>query len=99
MEESEKEHRERYPAYQWGVRVADARVFPAAGHPTTTLTVERIQIDANTVRFRIELPEPFKSITVAYSDSDDGRAQKSLLTTSRLTFDDGSTLGMSWLID
>ena len=98
-EESEKDHRERFPAYQWGVRVADAHVFPAAGRPTTTLKAERLQIDANTVRFRIELPEPFKSITVAYSDSDDGRAQKSLLTTSRLTFDDGSTLGRSWPID
>jgi hypothetical protein len=58
-----------------------------------------MQVDPNTVRLRVELPEPFNSITVAYSDSDDGHAQKSLLRTSRLTFDDGSTLGRSWLID
>jgi len=99
MTESEKEHREHFPAHQWGVRVADARVFPGAGHPTTTLKAERMQVDPNTVRLRVELPEPFNSITVAYSDSDDGHAQKSLLTTSRLTFDDGSTLGRSWLVD
>jgi len=99
MEETETEHRLRFPAYQWGVRIMDAQVFPAAGRPTAMVTVERIQVDANTVRLRIELPEPFNAITVAYSDSDDGRTQKSLLATSRFTFGDGSTLGTSQVID
>ena len=56
-------------------------------------------MDAHTVRMRIDLPDGFKAITVAYSDSDDGRAQKSLLATSRLVFDVGSSLGQARAID
>jgi hypothetical protein len=96
---SERLYEELFPVQQWGVRIVDARVFPAAGNPTAPLTAERFQVDPNTVRLRIKLPIPFETITVAYSDSDDARGQKTLLATSRLIFNVGSSLGVTRTID
>jgi hypothetical protein len=93
LEKTEADRQAALAAKQWGIRAADGRVFPGAGAPTAALKAERAQVDSHTVRFRIELPEDFEALTVVYSDSDDGKTQKSLLATSRLSFAVGSTLG------
>jgi hypothetical protein len=97
--DTEQEHEDKLRSMQWGIRIADARVFPGAGKPTELLDAQRAVVDAHTVRLRIDLPEKFKTITVVYSDSDDGQKQKSLLATSRLVFDVGSSLGLPAPID
>jgi hypothetical protein len=96
---SEKVYEQQFPVQQWGIRMVDASVFPAAGNPTGPLTAERFQVDPNTVHLRLKLPSPFKTITVVYSDSDDARGQKTLLATSRLIFNVGSSLGVARTID
>src|SRR5260370_29845855 len=97
--DTELEHEDQLRPLQWGIRLADAQVVPGAGKPTFMLDAQRIVVDAHTVRLRIDLPEEFKTITVAYSDSDDGQRQKSLIATSRLVFDVGSSLGRARRIE
>jgi hypothetical protein len=81
---------------QWGIRVADGAVFPAHGAPTPLAGVERV-IAGHTARFKIPLPERRGGrLTVVYSDSDDGRRQKSLIGTSELRFGDPATMGESF---
>jgi hypothetical protein len=77
---------------QWGVGVVDGRVFSGSGKPADTLQVERVMVDAHTARVRVALPAS-GGVTIVYSDSDDGKTQKSLLATSKLSFGDASTLG------
>ena len=81
---------------QYGIRLIDGTVFPAFGHPKEPLMVERAEDtdadDKPVVRLKIKLPE-FKAITVVYSDSDDGKAQKRLIATSPLKFGKRLTLG------
>jgi hypothetical protein len=83
---------------QWGIRVSDGQVFAAYGNPDAgSLKVElapRAPGTAGPVRMRLQLPKGWKGITVAYSDSDDGRKQKRLIATSALEFRNGRTLGM-----
>jgi hypothetical protein len=81
------------PPQQWGIGLMDGRVFAGSGKPTETLGVNRSQVDAHTVRLRITLPAA-AALSVVYSDSDDGKVQKSLLSTSKLVFGDTSTLGV-----
>jgi hypothetical protein len=83
---------------QWGIGVVDGQVFAGSGKPTDMLQVERVMVDAHTARMRVVLPVS-GSITVVYSDSDDGRKQKSLLATSKLSFGNASTLGAVKKID
>lgn len=79
---------------QWGIRLADAKVFPGAGNPDpTALTVERAEAPGGIVRLKITLPPKHEGLSVVYSDSDDGRKQERLIATSRLRFNDAPTLG------
>jgi hypothetical protein len=80
---------------QWGIRVADGAVFAAHGGPPPLVGVERVVV-GHTARFKIPMPERRGDrLTVVYSDSDDGRRQKSLIATSELRFGDPGTLGDS----
>lgn len=83
---------------QWGIGVVDGRVSSGSGKPTDTLQVERVTVDAHTARMRVALPAS-GAVTVVYSDSDDGKKQKSLLATSKLSFGDASTLGAVKKVD
>jgi hypothetical protein len=87
------------PPRQWGIRLADGQVFPAAGAPTENPTVELVRA-GNTVRMKIALPPADRvrevdqlRITVVYSDSDDGVRQERLIATSRLVHDKPWSLG------
>lgn len=83
---------------QWGIRVADGAVFSAHGAPAPLPGVERT-VAAGTARFKIPLPaDQGDRITVAYSDSDDGRKQKWLIATSELRFGDPATLGETFAV-
>ncbi len=79
---------------QWGIRVVDGATFPGFGAPKQMPHVARVQVDQRTIRLRVDMPvDDDASLTIAYSDSDDGKRQKSVLATSRLIFGDGATLG------
>jgi hypothetical protein len=52
----------------------------------------------NVLRFKIELPRAYPSLTVVYSDTDDGQKQKRLIATSALKFGDALTLGATKII-
>lgn len=77
---------------QWGVRVTDGKVFPAFGAPLP-LTVKAFHADSKRVRMRLALPEPVDRITVVYSDSDDGKTQERLISTSELVYGKLATMG------
>jgi hypothetical protein len=79
----------------WGIRVSDGAVLPAHGGPPPLVGVERVVVE-HTARFKIPMPERRGDrLTVIYSDSDDGRRQKSLIATSELRFGDPGTPGDS----
>lgn len=86
-------------AWQWGIRASDGAVFAAAGHDDRPgmPSVERATIARNgrnaVIRFRIALPAAFGSVTIVYSDTDDGRRQKRLIGTSKVVFGDPLSLG------
>ena len=70
------------PPKQWGIRLADGKVFAGYGSPKPAeLTIERAAKDDGLVRFRIGLPHEYQGITVAYSDGD-GHKQQRLFATS-----------------
>ncbi|MBN1960975.1 MAG: hypothetical protein JW841_08510 [Deltaproteobacteria bacterium] len=77
---------------QWGIRAKDGKVFPGYGSPSP-LVVKEIYSTNDSVRMRIALPNSFDLITVVYSDSDDGKKQKRLIATSKLSFAKLATLG------
>lgn len=80
---------------QWGIRVADGKVFPAFGKPDAlALSVERAAPAGGVgpVRFKIVLPGDHEALTVVYSDSDGGK-QERLLATSKLAHGKLPTLG------
>jgi len=84
-------------AQQWGIRTSDGTVFRGWGNPVSDPKVERAELassDAGTlIRFRITFARDLASVTVAYSDSDDGKRQKRLTATSRIMLKDPLSLG------
>ena len=81
-------------AVQWGIRLADGKVFAAAGKPSGTLDVVVVPPAAGgPARVRIRLPEKTDALTLVYSDSDDGKTQERLLATSKLAGGKTWTLG------
>lgn len=88
----------RGPLFQWGIGL-DGTVYPAFGQPEQRLDVERAE-HSSSIRFKVQLPASLVStlndswrITVAYSDSADGRGQKRIIATSKLTYGSLPTLG------
>ena len=93
------------PLFQWGISLDGSEVYPAFGDPRLApeVTAHRPE-GSNVVRLRIVLPEmpelrndlsgqPFESLTLVYSDSDDGLQQERLIATSRLEYGRWDTLG------
>jgi hypothetical protein len=69
------------PPKQWGIRVADGKVFAGYGSPRPSeLTVERAATQAGITRLRIGVPHEYSGITVAYSDGDGVRQQRLFAT-------------------
>lgn len=81
---------------QWAIRVADGKLYPGYGAPT--LSRDPIAIDHAGNRFKVELKMPIEKVTVVFSDSDDGKTQKRLVSTSRLVHGKGSTLGKTFQV-
>lgn len=81
-------------ALQWGVRVTDGAVFVGAGKPKKSPTVERTELSPTRVRLQIKLPFKPALLSVAYSDSDDGKTQKRMIATSNVKFGDARSLGI-----
>jgi hypothetical protein len=72
---------------QWGIRIADGKVFPAFGKPKQPLQVERAKLpDGKGYRLKVKLPPDFEGLSVIYSDSDGGKKQETLIATSDLKF-------------
>ena len=77
------------PSRQWGIRIADGQLFPAFGSPEPLAGVEVVR-SGRIARARIPAAEWLKgedettSLTVVYSDSDDGLRQKRLIATSQV---------------
>ena len=84
-------------ARQWGIRVVDGSIFRGFGNPQDDPQIERValvQTDWGAViRFYVRFAKEIGSITVVYSDTDDGRRQKRLIATSRLSRKDPLSLG------
>lgn len=78
---------------QWGIRIADGKVFPAFGAPKKTIQVERAELPGKQgYRLKLKLPTPFRGISVVYSDSDSGKKQELMLATSLVKFGRPETL-------
>ena len=75
------------PSRQWGIRISDGQMFPAFGSPDPLAGVEVVR-SGHVARARIPAAEWLKgemnSVTVVYSDSDDGLRQKRLIATSQI---------------
>jgi hypothetical protein len=88
---------------QWAIRLADGKVFAAAGKPKESPVVTRVDLPSESgrgqMRFKIQLPPGRERLTLVYSDSDDGRQQERLIATSQLKFGAGYTLGARLPID
>jgi len=84
-------------AQQWGIRTSDGSVFRGWGNPSVDPKVERVVLKGmpwgEVVRFRVGFAKAFSSLTVAYSDSDNGKRQKRLISTSRIRLKDPLSLG------
>lgn len=78
--------------WQWGIDANSGVVHVAHGKPTQKLVAERVATKGG-VRFKISIPAEAKSITVVYSDSDDGKTQERLLATSAFKFGNLETMG------
>lgn len=87
---------------QWGIRISDGQVFPAFGSPEPLAGVEVVR-SGRAARARIPVGEWLKgdgastSVTVVYSDSDDGVRQKRLIATSQI--ERGQELSLGHLRD
>lgn len=84
-------------AQQWGIRLADGKVFPGAGAPRAAPRVERLALENDlgpVVRMRVTLPADAAAVTVVYSDSDGGRRQRRLTATSEVRLGDPLSLGV-----
>lgn len=87
-----KPTKEQLPS-QWGIRIADGKVFPAFGAPAKTLRVERAELPGKKgYVLKVKLPTPFGGISVVYSDSDSGKKQELMLATSAVKFGRPETL-------
>jgi hypothetical protein len=85
---------------QWGIRIADGKVFAGAGKPDEkAISVERSAAPGGAVRLKIKLPKGTVGLSLLYSDSDDGKKQERLFGTSRLVHGKGETLGALKVID
>jgi hypothetical protein len=85
---------------QWGVRIADGKVFAGRGKPDPkAIGVDRFEAPDGAVRLKLTLPPGLDAITLVYSDSDDGRTQERLIATSRLVTGKIETLGALRPID
>lgn len=83
----------RAPPKQWGMRIADGKVFAGFESPNpSALVVTRAAGDAGSVRFKVQLPAGQKAITVAYSDGD-GKKQRRVFATSAARRGAPETLG------
>lgn len=82
--------------FQWGITL-DGSVQTLYGKPDASPSVEVVRVNEGdalqSVRFKITLPGEYESLTVVYSDSDDGKTQKRLIATSALKQRDQFTLG------
>jgi hypothetical protein len=79
---------------QWGIRIADGKVFAGAGKPDEkAIGVEKVALPSGAVRLKITLPKGMAAITLVYSDSDDGKKQERLMATSALSHGKVETLG------
>src|SRR4029079_18878154 len=76
---------------QWAVAL-DGRVVRARGTPAADPTA-RVTVTPGGARFRVVLPDKGASLTVVYSDSDDGIHQKRLIATSLLRYGKAWTIG------
>jgi len=89
-------------AVQWGIRIADGQVFPAYGSPKQKLKVEKAEIRGpeglEGYRLNVTLPKGFRSVSVSYSDSDEGKKQERMLATSPLKFPRPETLNAVRLV-
>jgi hypothetical protein len=89
-------------AVQWGIRIADGKVFPGYGNPKQKLTVEKVELrEGDGVvghRLKVTLPKGFRSASVLYSDSDEGKKQERMLGTSPLKFARPETLNAVRLV-
>lgn len=89
-------------AVQWGIRIADGQVFPASGSPKQKLKVEKAEIRGSQglegYRFKVTLPKGFRSVSVSYSDSDEGKKQERMVATSPLKFARPETLNAVRLV-
>ncbi len=85
---------------QWAIRVHDGQVFPAHGKPSTPIKVQRVHTPSGSIRLKLTLPFDLsdQAITVVYSDSDDGKTQKTLIANSRLQFGKARTFGSLYSI-
>jgi hypothetical protein len=89
-------------ARQWGIRVADGTVFPGVGSPAGLSSVESTRTGHVTrlkIPLSVERSAGLGRLTVVYSDSDDGKRQKRLISTSQLEPGRGETLGELWEVD
>ena len=77
---------------QWGINITDGTVYPGFGKPTAAPKVAVAKAGAAR-RVAITLPEQPGSITLVYSDTDDGKTQERLLATSPIKMGKGHTLG------
>jgi hypothetical protein len=76
---------------QWGIRIADGKVFPAYGNPKPPLPVEVVR-EGKLARLQVKLPPGIKALTAVYSDSDEGKKQELMVATSHLEFGRAATL-------
>ena len=83
---------------QWGIRISDGQIFPGFGSPAPLTRVEVVR-SGHTARARIPIADWLKghgedaSLTVVYSDSDDGLRQKRLIATSQIERGHAISLG------
>ena len=79
---------------QWGIRIADGKVFAGAGKPDEkALGVEKVALPGGAARLKITLPKGMAAITLVYSDSDDGKTQERLIGSSKVVFGETQSLG------
>lgn len=82
----------RKDGFQWGVGL-DGKVTAGFGSATRPPVVEVARADG-VIRFKLSLPAgDWHSVTLLYSDTDDGKKQKRLIATSTFKFAQPATLG------